>query len=177
MRTITSVCSCLHFGYLGNAGRGGVVWVLYAWSLSSRTAQREGQCEAYRLSSTWSIPAGSSQGKLIVVWTTNKSPPKKNKSTNNHVWLMEWIGSWHQHPTSLCLHAIVPLECSQKWTGASGSTGQWPSLLQQNSVCLIKKQMTLAKSIFLAAECKTWCICVLIQDTAGTRANLSQSTA
>lgn len=107
-----------------------------AFSLS-HTSHREGEFKASRLSWTWSIPASSSQGKLIVVWSTNKSQPKKNKWTNNNVWLMGevgWTGSWCLHPISLCSHAILPLESSQKWSRACGYTGQLSALLEKSCV-------------------------------------------
>lgn len=83
----------------------------------SHTARRAGECKAYRLSQTWSIPAASSPGKLIVVWSAHKRQQKENKWTNNHVSLMErWselaLGTCSQ--VFLCSHAVLPLEFSPK---------------------------------------------------------------
>ncbi len=74
-------------------GRGCESCMLGAYSLGHTAHRERGGMQTHRLSWTWSIPASSSQGKLIVVWSTNKSrPKKKNKWTNNHVWLMERWG-------------------------------------------------------------------------------------
>lgn len=52
------------------------VYIFCILDLQGRVGKRA-QCKRHRLPWTWSIPASSSQGKLFVVWSTNKGKKKE----------------------------------------------------------------------------------------------------
>lgn len=113
------------------------------------TVRREGKWKAYRLTWTRSVPASSSQGKLIVVWSTNKSQQNR---TNEQITMSDWWrggANWHLHPIALCSHTILPLEWSQKWSRATFRNNYHNTTSEK--LCVFnedRKQTSLAKSIF-----------------------------
>lgn len=76
------------------------VYIFCILDLQGRVGKRA-QCKRHRLPWTWSIPASSSQGKLFVVWSTNKG--KKKKRTNEQITKSDWWRggvNWLLAPTS-----------------------------------------------------------------------------